>query len=166
MLIVLLVAELVRGRTVTKRVLAVLAVVVVASGVSNFAKLREGLLYLQDFSSHVAAELGALEVAGDDVDPAYRPDPTRAPPVSAEPYFDAVEDHGSPADSPEEIRRRPEAIRQEADTVLPPVASHRALREPPALLGRQPAAGHGRRGGGRAARAVRRLPAGRRTVVG
>jgi hypothetical protein len=117
-LILLVGAELLRGIRVPSRTVAILGVLVAFGALANFAKLREGSLYLQDTSGYVAAELGALELTGNTAPAAYRPDPVRAPPVVAGPYRKAVADLGSPADSPVEISTRPEPYRQAADTVL------------------------------------------------
>jgi hypothetical protein len=117
-LIVLIGAELLHDRRFTSPAVAILGVVVVAAAVGNYGKLQEGSRLLHETSGFVASELGALEVAGAPTDPAYRPDPVRAPPISAAPYFDAVEDLGSPGDSPGEVLSRPEPMRQAADSVL------------------------------------------------
>jgi hypothetical protein len=86
--------------------------------VSNFGPLQDGSGGLQATAGLVAPELGALELAGPSTDPQYRPDPARAPDISAGRYFDTVEELGSPADRPEEIARRLEPERQAADVVL------------------------------------------------
>jgi hypothetical protein len=117
-LLVLLGVEFLRGVQLSNRALALLGVLALAFSVSNFGPLQDGSRVLQDTAGLVAPALGALELAGPSTDPAFRPDPQRAPDVSAGLYFDAVEDLGSPADSPDEITRRREPERQAADTVL------------------------------------------------
>ena len=116
--VVLIAAELLRGMRVTRQALVLLSLIMVVAAFANFAKLQEGLVTLRDSSSHVAAELAAVEIAAEHVDPAFRPDSGRAPPVEAGPYLEAVEDLGSPADTPNEVLRRPEPVRQAADFVL------------------------------------------------
>ena len=101
------VASLRRGRGTGRR-----------SGRGNFGSLRNGSLFLQEWSGVVLAELGALELAGARTDPLYRPDPTRLPPVTAGAYFASVRDLGSPADTPEELLARSDGHRQIADNVL------------------------------------------------
>jgi hypothetical protein len=78
----------------------------------------DGGRFFRDWARFVSTSLGALEVARDHVDPAFRPDPVRAPDVYAAKYFDTTKDFGSPADSPSEIMRRPEDARENADNVL------------------------------------------------
>ena len=116
--IILIAVELVRGVRVSARGFAVIAVVLAAAAVANFSLLRAGSRQLQENSSYVAAELGALEIAGSGTEPSYHPDPARAPVLTAGPYFDAVHDLGSPGDTGQEIERRPEPQRQAADNVL------------------------------------------------
>jgi hypothetical protein len=117
-LLVLLGMEFMRGVQLSNRVLALLGVLALAFSVSNFGPLQDGSGGLQATAGLVAPALGALELAGPSTDPAYRPDPLRAPDVSAALYFDAVKDLGSPADSPDEIARRGDPERQAADSVL------------------------------------------------
>jgi hypothetical protein len=117
-LIVLVAVELARGAVTTPRILAVLGLLVAFAVVANFNQLKAGSSGLQDNSSYVSAELGALELARPTVDPGYRVDATRSPEIYAGEYFDAVDDLGSPADSPAEIRARTEPVRQAADVVL------------------------------------------------
>ena len=116
--IVLIAVELARGARVSSRGLVLIAIVLAAAAVANFGLLRSGSQQLQEHSSYVAPELGALEIAGPGTDPSYRPDPVRAPVLTAGPYFDAIHDLGSPADTAKEIRRRPDPQRQAADNVL------------------------------------------------
>ncbi len=116
--VVLVAVEAMLGVRRPPRAGRVIAVVLALSAIANFGALRDGSRSLRETSAYVAAELGALEVAGPDVDPNYRPDPTRAPDITAGRYFDAVEDYGSPADTPADIAARAEPYRQSADTVL------------------------------------------------
>jgi hypothetical protein len=118
LIIVLLIVELFQGVRLSPTGLTILGVVLALSAVANFSVLQDGSRGLQDNSSYVAPELGALELAGTPLDPSYVPDPVRAPQVAAGPYFEAVRDLGSPADSAEEIAARPEPQRQAADSVL------------------------------------------------
>jgi hypothetical protein len=117
-LLVLFGVEFLRGVQLSNRGLALLAGLALAFSVSNFGPLQDGSRVLQDTAGLVAPALGALEVAGPSTDPEYRPDPQRAPDVSAGLYFETVEELGSPADSLDEIARRREPERQAADTVL------------------------------------------------
>jgi hypothetical protein len=58
-----------------------------------------------------------VELARDRVEPDYRPDPLESPQLRADAYLAAVADWGSPADSVDEVLRRPEPARQGADAV-------------------------------------------------
>jgi hypothetical protein len=117
-LIVLLGAELLRGARASVRSALVAATIVVVAAVGNYGALRAGSLQFQDWSGYVRAELGALEVAGPTAPPTLAPDPMRAPDITADRYFAAVRQLGSPADTPDEVRRRPEPQREAADGVL------------------------------------------------
>jgi hypothetical protein len=117
-LLVLLGVEFLRGVRLSSRWLALLGALALVFSLSNFGPLQDGSAGLQATSGLVSAELGALELAGPSTDPAYRPDPARAPDISAGAYFDTIAELGSPADRPDEIARRLEPERQAADTVL------------------------------------------------
>jgi hypothetical protein len=117
-IVVLVAAELLRGVPVTTQALVILGVVLALAAVGNLAKLQAGSAVLHDSANYVAPELAAVELAADYVDPAYRPDPGRAPAISAGRYLQSVEDLGSAADTPEEALKRPEPARQAADAVL------------------------------------------------
>jgi hypothetical protein len=117
-LLVLLGVELLRGVRLSNRALGLFGVLALAFSVSNFGTLQDGSRGLQTTAGLVAAELGALELAGPSTDPQYRPDPVRAPDIYAGRYFDTIDELGSPAERPSEIARRPEPERQAADAVL------------------------------------------------
>ena len=76
---------------------------------------------------------GALEVAGPTAPPTLAPDPGRAPYITADRYFAAVRQLGSPADTPAEVHARPEPQREAADGVL--IAG---LQEARSLVGDHP----------------------------
>jgi len=107
-------------RTVRTRLVAigVTGVVVVVSLVGNVDQLRQGGTNLREISTYVKAELAAVELAGNRVDPAFRPDLSRAPQISAGTYLRAVHDLGSPADRLATLRTQPEEVRAAADRVL------------------------------------------------
>jgi hypothetical protein len=117
-LLVLLGAELFRGARPTGRAAAVAAALALFAAVANYGPLKAGSAQFQDWSTYVRAELGALEVAGPTAPPTLAPDPTRAPDITADRYFAAVRQLGSPADTPAEVRARPEPQREAADGVL------------------------------------------------
>jgi hypothetical protein len=117
-LILLVALELADGRRLGVEGLALLGCLVAFSAVGNYGVLKNGSLSLQDASTHVRAELGALEVAGTSIDPNYVPDQPRTQGVKAAPYLAVVRAHGSPGDTAAEIARQSEPIRLEADAVL------------------------------------------------
>jgi hypothetical protein len=116
--VLLLAVELMRPVPVTPRLAAVIGVLVVASALANFGALRDGSRFLKEWSRYLQVELAALELAGPTIDPSFAPDPVRAPDVTAGKYFDAVDQHGSPAAGADEIPARAEAERAAADDVL------------------------------------------------
>jgi hypothetical protein len=117
-LIILLVVELMPAILPRREVLVVAAVLLTGSAVSGFSLLHDGSLFLQSWSRFVRAELAALEVAGPTTNPGYLPDPSRAPGISAGPYFAVVSDLGSPAFEAAEVERLTEPERSDADAVL------------------------------------------------
>jgi hypothetical protein len=117
-LTLLVCSELVPSVRLNRRGWGVAAILLAGAAVGNWGPLRDGSRYLQDWSSHVRAELGALELARNRVDPNLRPDPVRAPDITAGKYFAAIDQLGSPADRPSEIERQPEPQRESADAVL------------------------------------------------
>lgn len=116
--VVLIGVELLSRRPLRTRGLMVLTVAVGFAALGNAQLLRGGALHLRDYTGHVAAGLGALELAGPAAPTEFAPVPVHAPNVTAGLYFEAVEELGSPADSPAEIARREDPYRQTADSVL------------------------------------------------
>jgi hypothetical protein len=115
---ILVAAELAAGVRVRRPVLAVFALLAVAAAVGNFKPLREASLQLQDWSSVIGAEFGAVEIAGPSADPDWVVDPVRLQSVKAGPYLAAVRELGSPALPPAGIAGVNEWHRQVADTTL------------------------------------------------
>jgi F0F1-type ATP synthase membrane subunit c/vacuolar-type H+-ATPase subunit K len=107
-----------RGRVVLALLVGAVVVITVVSVRGNEQPLRLGAAGLRDASTYVKAELAALELAGNGVEPGFQPDPIRAPQITAGPYADAVADLGSPADSIASVRGQSEAVRSAADGVL------------------------------------------------
>jgi hypothetical protein len=117
-LVLLIALELVPPVPLTWPFAAVAAVLVGAAALANFGALRDGSRYLQEWSRYVGVELAALELAGPSTDPAFRPDPPRAPDITAGKYFEAIDQYGSPATEVSEIWNRAEPERAAADAVL------------------------------------------------
>jgi hypothetical protein len=97
-----------------------LALVVIGA---NLGALNDGYKFMRTHSAIAEADLGALEIARGHAPPQFR----LANPVAhtdflggvtADAYFRESDQHGSPADSPEEILAAPPDARQAADSVL------------------------------------------------
>ncbi len=107
-----------RSKTLLAILLGAVIAVTVVSVRGNEQTFRLGAAGLRDASTYVKAELAALELAGNRVEPGFQPDPVRAPQITAGPYAKAVADLGSPADSITSVRSQSEAVRSAADGVL------------------------------------------------
>jgi hypothetical protein len=123
--ILLLLGEWFRGSRVGARPVIVASIFVVVSVAGNLVALRDGYRFLERDSDFARAQLGALEIPRERVDPAYSPRGSGfvigsqyLGAVRAGPYLSAVEDFGSPADDPAELRERPESVRFVADVVV------------------------------------------------
>jgi hypothetical protein len=119
-LLVLLAAEVGRGVTLGGRSRRVLAALVVVSVVLNAGWLVVDGRFKRHESTIARAELGALEIARDQVAPGFQPDANiRLLDVRAAPYFAATRKYrSSPADSPAQLAAAPEGARAAADDVL------------------------------------------------
>ncbi|MFN8035250.1 MAG: hypothetical protein U0V73_04885 [Acidimicrobiia bacterium] len=98
-----------------------MAVIVIATAYSihgNLDALRDGRALMLDTTTHVRANLAALELARGHTDPSFRPDASRAPDITAGVYFPAIDSLGSPAFSRAELHRQSAGIRAEADDTL------------------------------------------------
>jgi hypothetical protein len=112
--IVLIASELLRGAAVSRLATAVLAALLAAALVANLGAFRDSARYLRERSTIRAANLGAVEIARDSVDPRFQ----TAPYVYAGPFLAAAATDGSPALSAEQIAAAPEEARASADNVL------------------------------------------------
>ncbi|MDQ1741462.1 MAG: hypothetical protein QOE53_3114 [Pseudonocardiales bacterium] len=126
-LVLLAVVAIAPGSRPTRLTGAVLAIVTLIVVVSNAAMLHQRSAFWTGNSLFTAAETGAIEVARDVVAPDFVPEDVytaagigvhNLQPVSAGRYLSAVDAFGSPADTPAEILRRPEDVREAADVVL------------------------------------------------
>ncbi len=118
-LIVLILAEVVRGSPVSSRALWAVGVVALFALVANIHLLTVGENSLRNASRIVSAELGALQAVPRIAPAGLIVDPTYAPQVFSGQYFSAIHAIGSsPADSLEQILRQPEPARSAADTLL------------------------------------------------
>jgi hypothetical protein len=118
----LVAAEAARGVRLSRTGLVVLYAVVALALAGNLARLRDGARYYRAFAPSLRAQLSAIELARDRVDPAFMPasGPARFDVVQAGPYLAAVDRIGSPAYLESELARQPEGRRQQADAVLVP----------------------------------------------
>jgi hypothetical protein len=130
----MLVAELARGRALTRPAGAVLAVLVAAAVLANAGTMRDAGRYLRQQGEIERADLAALELARNDIPARYLARGFPGYPfiyLRAGPYFDATAAYGSPALSPAELASASEPARLVADAEL--IRIHDvALREPPA----------------------------------
>jgi hypothetical protein len=108
------------------RWLAVGAAALLLALMANVAGMKGGADFIKDESAYNRAELGALDLARDQVNPAFVPEPTSLGPedpphqdlvFNAAQYFAAVGDYGSPADSESELAAEPAGPRAQADKV-------------------------------------------------
>jgi hypothetical protein len=115
--LLLLLVCVVGRRRIAPPVAAGLAVATALVVAAQIGDLREGARSLDRRAEFLGPSLGALELARGQVPDDFRPEPTRAPDLTAGRYFAATDAYGSPADSPSEIARRPEEARRAADIV-------------------------------------------------
>jgi hypothetical protein len=119
--VVLLVVELARGVSLTRRVALLIVVVAGAAVLSNAGTVRDGGRYLRDRAGVARANLAALELSRDDVGPRYIARGFPGYPfiyLLAGRYFEAADDWGTPAFSPAELASAPEDARMNADGEL------------------------------------------------
>lgn len=121
--VLLLAAELLRGTRFGRRELAVAAIVAVAAVSANLVHFREGSRWLKSQAVLTKADLGAVEIARETVDPDFFLTPEIAGTASlavVNPgrYLREVRAHGSPAYDESELIEAPEAGRRQADIVL------------------------------------------------
>ena len=108
------------GRRLSRTALAAIIAVAAVSVAFNIAHLRQGGEWLRFYSANLRAQLTAIAVASDTIDPSFSPSAgvTAVVNVDAGPYLEAVERIGSPGFSVAELAREPETVRRSADTVL------------------------------------------------
>jgi hypothetical protein len=104
-------------------VLAVAALVTVLAVGPNLVILNDGRAVLDRQSALTRAGTGAIEIARRTVDPEFQlSEEVAGTPslvnVFADPYLEAVDEHGSPAYTPAELAAAPDYARRQADIVL------------------------------------------------
>jgi hypothetical protein len=121
LLLVLLGVEYFRGHRIVGPARAAVVAVAIVAAAFNVAILRHYSGERRFDAMMVTAELGALEISQNEVEPLFRPDEDvrRAPNIVAQSYFAATERIGStPAPTPDELVRLPDDARGHADAVL------------------------------------------------
>jgi hypothetical protein len=124
-LLLLVVAEALRGARFSRVGLLVLFGAVALSLGANLKLLNDGSVAATDFAGKARAELGMVELSRGQVDPALVLSDASSDlqdsvefPVSAGPYLAAVDDVGSFAFSPQEVLQQDESVREGADSML------------------------------------------------
>ncbi len=134
--VLLIAIELLRGVDIGRTAAILLGAALALALVANVGTLRDASRYLRERSDIRAANLGAIEMTRDTVDPGFSP----APFILAGNYLAAVADDGSPAFSPAQIAVASEEARASADDNL--VKIHKIALTPggrPATGGSPPA---------------------------
>jgi hypothetical protein len=128
--IALIAVEVAAGRRIPPRVVPVIAGLALAAGAFNAHWLREDAAERRMAAMTLASQLGATEIARDQLEAGgrlsprtaeqrFQPERRRPTAIVADAYFPAVARLGSsPAYSPEEIAAAPEPARAAADDVL------------------------------------------------
>lgn len=117
--IVLVAVELLRGVTLSSRVIGIATVVIAFAALTGLTALHTGADGRRENAEVLTAELGALELAAAHAPLTYQPDPQRAPQIMAGPYLHTVRAiHSSPADTPARIAAAGPTARAAADSVL------------------------------------------------
>jgi hypothetical protein len=121
--LLLIAADLLRGVRFGRGALAVAGAAAVAVAAFNLVPLREGRDFLRSQTVLTRADLGAIEIAERSVEPSFALPPEVAGTsflneIEAGEYLTAVREYGSPAYTPAELARAPEAGRAQADVVL------------------------------------------------
>jgi hypothetical protein len=153
-LLLLVVAETLRGVRVSRLgLLALFGAVAVSLG-ANLKTLDDASNHLRDFSSHARSDLAMINLSRDHVDPNLQvssatrdlQDPVSFP-VFAGAYLAADRAVGSPAFSPQEVLQQDEQVREDADITLahalnlalepsqPPPSLQECQHEPPTAPG-------------------------------
>jgi hypothetical protein len=121
-LMALLVAELARGVRVRPYAAAILVLAGVTAAIVNGSALRDAAIGLADTAQKERGGLAALELARDQVDPAFELTPQNSGVdylgiLDAGSYFEAIDAHGSPAYTPAELASAPDNARLAGDMV-------------------------------------------------
>jgi hypothetical protein len=117
--IVLIGVELLPRLRPNGRAMGLAAAALLAAALMGWQTLHNNALTLRETSAQVAASLGVMTLERSRVLPAYAPDPTQAPNITAAAYFHVVHAMGSTAaDSVDEILAADPIAQTSADSVL------------------------------------------------
>jgi len=121
--LVLIAADLLKGVRFGRGALVVAGAVTVAVAVFNLVPLREGRDFLRSQTVLTRADLAAIEISEHSVEPSFALPQEIAGTsflneIQAGEYLTAMREYGSPAYTPAELARAPEAGRAQADIVL------------------------------------------------
>jgi hypothetical protein len=122
-LLVLVLAELLRGAVLGRVATAIVVFVGFAAALSNAPELNDAAKGIATLSQQERGGLAALELARDRVDPGLvlteeNSDVNYLLEVDARSYLAAVDEHGSPAYTADELQRASEPARAAADKVF------------------------------------------------
>jgi len=145
-MIILVVAELLRGVRFRPAPVVLLAAALVVASIYNLQSLHDGANGLRNTDAVVAAELAAVELEKATVPADFRPDTSRAPQISAGPYLTAVRElDSSPALPESELAAQSPTTRLEVDRVLAAVIAQTLVssRDAPTARKAPQLQGHG-----------------------
>ena len=121
--VLLMAAELLRGVRLGRTTLAICGVVTLGAISSNLHFFHDGAKYLDNQTELTRADLAAIEISRETVDPGFELSPEVAGTPSlvdvfAGDYLDAEREFGSPAYSTQDLATAPEGGRIQADVIL------------------------------------------------
>jgi membrane protein CcdC involved in cytochrome C biogenesis len=121
--VLLIAADLLKGVRLGRWALLVGGAVTLVAAGFNLVPLREGRDFFKKQTVLTRSDLAAIEIAQRTVEPSFALPPEISGTsflneIHAGEYLAAVREYGSPAYSPAELARAPEAGRQQADVVL------------------------------------------------
>ena len=121
--VLMILANLLKDVRLSRKALVAGAVITAAAVMTNVVVLKDGKNFYQELATLTRSDTAALEIARPTVDPEFAlgPEVAGTPTlvdISAERFFTAVDEYGSPAYTPEELAQAPEPGRRQADIVL------------------------------------------------
>jgi hypothetical protein len=134
-MMLLIAANLLVGVRFGRRGLLICGAVAVAAIASNLVILKDGNNYLENQTVLTKANLGAMEIARQTIDPHFVPSPETSGTgslvnVEAAKYFPAIDEFGSPAYTPSELAEAPAPGPYYADVILSEALPLTALTRP------------------------------------